>query len=368
MIANIGYIKKAITSFAIIPIVCGAVFLLSGCDTFSDTDLKDGREEARNYKNTVYLDPSAIVGIKSDGTVAVSGFSQEVLDETALWTDIVQVVSPDNDDIVGLRANGTVVASGKNASNLYGVGWAGIAELAQNNGALYGRKEDGTVVAVGVDDKWGRLDVSGWKNVKKLYNCDSALMYGVTEDGHVVASEQELIRSGAGTWVDIVGLSCSSGYLLGLKSDGTVLNAYYSQESSSEIAAWTNIVDIAAGDSENFAVGLRSDGTVVFTANKKAPGSVGGPRYFEESIKEIGSWKGVVDIEASSTYALGLTYDGSVLFAGRLGAYRNSGFDFSSYKDCVSVFAGRQSAVILNKDGILSGYVNTPISGFPPLW
>ena len=108
-------------------------------------------------------------------------------------------------------------------------------------------------------------------------------------------------------WTNIVSVKAGNGHSLGLRSDGTVVAAgdnYYGQ---CDVTHWKDVVQICAGENESY--GVTKDGEVL----------IAGTTYKgEEILREIGSWSGIKSIAVGhGNYGVaGLTYDGTVLFAG----------------------------------------------------
>jgi hypothetical protein len=123
-----------------------------------------------------------------------------------------------------------------------------------------GLKEDGTVVAVGYN-AYGKLDVSGWTNIKSI----SAGVYhtvGLKEDGTVVALGYIFYgQFDVSGWTNIKSISAGYGHTVGLKEDGTVVAVGWNYYGQMNVSGWTNIKSISAG--LYHTVGLKEDGTVV---------------------------------------------------------------------------------------------------------
>lgn len=370
------------TAPALLAAALALALAIPGCAPASPEELEAKREEALAHADDVYLDPSTIVGLSSDGRAYSSGLPDDAAQQVSEWTDVVQAVSPEGFVAFGLRPDGTVAVAGDDLDGLLDVsGWTGIVQLACSNDGVYGLKADGTVVAAESEDEDGRLDASGWEGVEELYSSPmSKAVYGRTAGGRIL-STWEGDEGTVGTWADVVQFDTSRGWILALRSDGTVYSDGYSDEIASQIAQWEGVVQVAACGEQGLAAGLRADGTVLFTGDPEESGGAllgrdGSVRemppregaYDEESLAEIAGWRDVAYIEGCNSYLLGLTADGRVLFAGRDGSRDNSSFDTSGWRDVVCVYATDPSFVALKADGTLEGYVNSPISGFPPLW
>ena len=96
-------------------------------------------------------------------------------------------------------------------------------------------------------------------------------------------------------------------YYLGLRADGTVVEAQTSNDIQTDVSHWSDIIAIASGTNHNipFIFGLRSDGTVL-----SARLSTGVPF-------DVSDWSDIVAIAAGSQYVIGVRNDGSVVFTGK---------------------------------------------------
>ena len=162
---------------------------------------------------------------------------------------------------VGLKEDGTVVAVGVNKDGRCDVSrWTDIVAVAAGFEHTVGLKSDGTAVAVG-RNRDGQRDVSGWTDIVAAAAGGSHTV-GLKSDGTVVAvgynSDGRCDVSG---WTDIVAVAAGGSHTVGLKSDGTVVAVGHNEYGQCDVSGWTDIVAVAAG--RNHTVGLKSDGTVV---------------------------------------------------------------------------------------------------------
>lgn len=84
---------------------------------------------------------------------------------------------------------------------------------------------------------------------------------GVTPEGSVRA-EPAFMAELLADWSSIVDVRLTSRYVLGLRSDGTVLLASFGDRVDLDVSGWEDVVAIGAGN--DWCVGLRSDGTLIF--------------------------------------------------------------------------------------------------------
>lgn len=209
----------------------------------------------------VSLEDYQSVCLKSDGTVQTSNDSQS-LD----WTDIVSI-SARGDRIVGLKSDGTVVENFPGYQELNGgvvlldsSKWTDIIAVAKGDNYTVCLKSDHTVVAYGRNND-GQCKVSGWKDIIAIA-AGEAHTVGLKSDGTVVAIGDDWFdQCKVSDWNDIIAIAAGDEHTVGLKSDGTVVAVGSKFQDRCEVSDWTNIVAIAAG--EKHTVGLKSDGTVV---------------------------------------------------------------------------------------------------------
>lgn len=192
--------------------------------------LMGGRNDLSGYDlskftniESVAVGSAHLVGLKSDGTVVVTGSSareQVVYD----WTDIVEISACDN-NTVGLKSDGTVVATGWSSNGVLDVSdWSDIVTVcAGGGGNIVGLKSDGTVVTTKTSNS--KFDVSNWSNVVAIY-ATSENIVGLRADGTVLVTGENYNGAlDAAEWTDIVAVSLGPGHVVGLKLDGTVVAA-----------------------------------------------------------------------------------------------------------------------------------------------
>ncbi len=136
------------------------------------------------------------------------------------------------------------------------------------------------------------------------------------------------------SWVDIVGVSAGSQHIVGLKMDGTVVASGNNDYLQCAVSKWKNIIAVSAGDSHT--VGLKSDGTVVAVGNN------------EYGQCNVSGWTNIVAVSASGFCTLGLKLDGSVVAVGR-NVYGEC--NVSEWTDIVAISAGENHMVGLKSDG-----------------
>lgn len=127
---------------------------------------------------------------------------------------------------------------------------------------------------------------------------------GVTSDGNVLFSgrsyeDEEVI----GTWTDVVSISSNGIFIIGLKSDGTVVTAQRdASDYRIDASEWRNIIAVTSG--ERYIIGLRADGTLT------AQGHNG------DGQLDIDGWENIIAIDAGWRHTVGLDVNGEVHIVG----------------------------------------------------
>ncbi|NMA06486.1 MAG: hypothetical protein GX928_02055 [Ruminococcaceae bacterium] len=249
-------------------------------------------EGVRDWKDIISVGagPSFTVGLKSDGTVVKVVDEISVIDPRApnrsdeewsieRWTDIVAISV--SGSITGLKSDGTVVIALDNLEKDFGAdhvnrietevsSWQDIVAITIEN-FLVGIRQDGTVVTTGslYNSSYYKPDVSSWSDIVAI-SAGNDHIVGLKSDGTVVAvgKNNRLGQLDVGNWTDIVAISAAGYCTVGLKSDGTVVAVGFNNDGKLDVNSWTDIVDISVN--EFYTLGLKSDGTVV-CAGKSAP-------------------------------------------------------------------------------------------------
>ena len=253
-----------------------------GGNASASTGTESGEPLALPLYNRFYLNDSELVLIKDDGS-AVIDFGDGYEEESAevqkqidavgkKWAGVVKAVCLDRcvwlistdrklyeitnkkttvlkENVVGFSyddyttilvySDGTVEHIGERSEkypDISGISeWTDIVQVAHGYTVALGLKKDGTVVAVGSNDK-GQADVSGWTDIVQLAVFDSV------------------------STMDIEG---TEGFSVGIKSDGTLVatGQYYYGSDISGLLAITNVKQIAR-ERENVVL-LKNDGSVV---------------------------------------------------------------------------------------------------------
>lgn len=224
-----------------------------------------------------------VAALKADGTVVVTPpLSNNIgQNNTEEWKNIVQIKTA-KDYTLGLNSSGKVLyASIKEVKDVND--WSDIVKIDASSAIVMGLTKSNNVV-INVDEKSVLKDAKDWSDIVDISVSD-IFAAGVTSDGKVKATKTSLqYEFGSEDWTDIVQVdtysNSSKGYIVGLKSDGTV----YITDSSSPfsvandtvkttIDSWTNIQKVFAYS--NYVVGITNDNKMVYATNQSASSSVG---------------------------------------------------------------------------------------------
>ena len=285
---------------------------------------------------------------------------------------VTPMVAAGGSHIVGLKDDGTVVAVGLNNDGQCEVSnWTDIVQVAAGEYHTVGRKADGTVTAVG-DNIHGQCEVDDWTDIIRVaaggYHTvglkdDGTVVaaggffkIGLEDDGTAVAVDHGFYgQCNVGNWTDIVQVAAGGGHTVGLKGDGTVVAVGDNFSRQCNVGVWTDIIQVAAGGSHT--VGLKGDGTVV---------AVGDNDYGQ---LDVGVWTDIVQVAAGRSHTTGLKSDGTVVAAGPEIALAKWNLGVIEYVLTISSTAGGSVAtpdegVFTYNAGVMVRVVAEPEAGY----
>lgn len=372
---------------------CHTVGLKSDGTVLTTGSNRDGACNVEKWTDiiAVFAGGFHTVGLKSDGTVVAAGNNTYGQCNVREWSGISlpgQLVSKpkeaptdqqaEYDAAEKLLANGetakAAIAFAKlgdysDARNRSFVLWDEIAVRdticamgGLNELGTAGLMSDGTVLLTGGASSklphrkqhWESMsnDVDTWTNIIAIASGSS--LFGLKADGSVNVAAPNGLWSEVEQWQDIVSISASDYFVLGLKMDGTVqVDSWKSSNDEEndrlawipELSKWTDIVAVSAGTYN--AVGLRANGTVVV---------LGEPNR-EKYWREIEQWQNIITI-STGPYGdtLGLKADGTLLSAG--GYIANGDWDVSQWHNIVDFSVGYHQVLGVRSDGtvVADGY------------
>ncbi len=319
------------------------------------------------------------IGLKEDGSILFSG---EMNNDLRWALDDVQKPSltrastPEfpvfwTDDLVmGIHTDGSLKVARllEDSEESYDFSnWTDIVDIYDDSYFLFGLKKDGTVVSVikesvlegsTSEDFYYDLyeEVTSWTNVVDLYydTWDTKILIGVHDDGTVSVVEN-YFRNDYDTeveeiskWTDIVEVSFGAGYILGVRSDGTVVATGFVNDGKNannpelyQINSWKDIAHAYVVNGNQIA-GLRKDGTVVI-----ATGSYGEE---DHDLDVTAKWSDIVKLYSDGGYLVGLRADGILLTSTSDEPLIQ---DVSEWKDIVDFDFTAYHAIGLKRNGMV---------------
>lgn len=259
------------------------------------------------------------IGLKSDGTVVMSGNIEDPCTIYNQWTDIISI-SAGTGHFVGLKSDGSVVADGNNTHGQCKVNkWANIISISAGIQHTVGLLPDGRVLATGNND-YGQCNVWNWSDIIAIY---------------------------AGGW-----------HTVGLKSDGTVVAVGRNDHGQCNVSEWKDILSISAGETNT--AGVKIDGTVVTTVDTQKYENDMYNQIYRNVIQEISKWKSISRIETIGGDFWGIESDGHLIAA--LLKSIDQVMDYNDLKNTIDVSIGRSHVICLKStgDAIAFGKYNLP--------
>ncbi|MCL2378338.1 MAG: TIR domain-containing protein [Defluviitaleaceae bacterium] len=293
------------------------------------------------------------VGLKSDGTVEAAGYShdfKDIQDNIADLHDIVAVAIGGGCDVAALKEDGSVVTINFDKVTLHkSNGQNDIVAITAEGDMLLGLKSDGTIEIIAGKYPHEGCYISDWHDIGPPSHKTPNIITNKTspQDEHVTKppvqsldkKELKKIRESLAKYNKYNGcLSISHSHIVGLKTDGTVLNTGSSTYGQCSATDWRDIIAVSAGYA--YTVGLKANGTVTSTH----PVSRNRP-----SMKTtLETWEDIVAVENAGSYIIGLKSDGTVISVGCDSHARNS---ISKWRNIVAISASPTHIVGLKADG-----------------
>ena len=275
------------------------------------------------------------VGLCSDGTVLTTERNDE---ELWRWRDIT-AVSISTFHTVGLHSDGTVIAVGKNDDGQCDVaGGRDVVAICAGGWHTVGLCSDGVVLAGGNNDH-GQCNVCSWRDIIAIGTITGGTV-GLHADGTVAITEYDgrpgdVPKQFDGV-SDVIAITTNGWDVTGLRADGSIVTSMSgSAINYDKIAGWRNIESVAMGGF-SYIVGLRTDGTVV---------AEGDNEYGQCNVTD---WQNIVDICAGSSHTVGLRADGTVV---AVGDNKYGQCNVTDWQNIVAIFSGGLNTVGLRADG-----------------
>lgn len=199
------------------------------------------------------------LGLKEDGTVVAAGSNYQGQCDVSTWTDII-CVAAGTQHSVGLKRDGTVVAVGANGSGQCDVqNWRGIKYVSANGTSTFALTEDGQVLTCG---SFQNRNLDNWQDIVS-FSVSANHIVGVHSNGTVsaVGANDRGQRDGLEGKQDVSQVAVGYGYTAGLKTNGKVWVNGCDEHNEHAAMQWTDIVAIGTGTEH--ILGIKKDGTLV---------------------------------------------------------------------------------------------------------
>ncbi len=289
-------------------------------------DYKDSKyllDQLRYLINGSYISNGiwGVAAITSDGKVQVVYNGEEIdgLTSVKSWTNIKSICARGGDSIEGLTKEGKIITTSTatkeeflNSGNITVNAMANVIDSVKNWSRIKSFQtfypqtavaltDNGSVFAAYPYYEDGTFELKGWNDIVSVADGRSYVI-GIRSDGTVICNDYDYSGTiDTSNWKDIVAIAADSS-IVGLREDGTVVSTGLNENGEGNVSDWTDIISIST--SRYCTLGLKSDGTVV-AAGRNTSGQM--------NVKE---WKNVVAIAAGEYFSIGLKTDGTMLIAG----------------------------------------------------
>ena len=273
-----------------------------------------GYEEAARWTDVaqLYYDADTLFGLTRDGHVLAAG--PDVKFDTSELDDIVNIL-PGRMDTLAVNVDGFVTVI-RHQGGLWDIGGAyGVREVAAGSDFAMYLMEDGTVRSGA--SLYQVLDRNGWENPYFLWNDMKKLLIGdwfvvgLKQDGTVLCETHIPGETAPDTseWSGVrqILLDLEHSVVYGVTEDGRVLAAAAGDTPELPAASWENVQELQLNG--RYYAALTRDGRVLTAAFPEASAAL-----------DTGDWENVKAISLGSGHLLGLTEDGRVLATGDNGA------------------------------------------------
>lgn len=268
-----------------------------------------------------------------------------IYESVAEWTDIVKIAA-NQDRIIGLKSDGTVIQANTYYTEINN--WTDVVDIVGPKGAaeswfFAALKSDGTVVQVGLKG----FDKSDWTDIVQIAS-GAFYVVGLKSNGTVVvASNIDQACCDVSDWNGITKICAAGNTTAGIRADGTAVargrNGYLQLDDK-----WTDIVDIACIGTGDQVIGLKRDGTIIRQKSEKPSEEVGcyGASSFS-AYSNGGTFTVIAALHPDGTVDCAVT--GPVTEKEKLVA------DVEGWTDIAAVYAGWGYVIGLKFDGTVVG-------------
>ena len=220
-----------------------------------------------------------------------------------------------------IQEDGTVVAIGKNDKGQCNVsGWTDMVQIICEDDTTYGLSKSGYVYVTG-DSFRGQTKARNWKNIKQIA-AGGELLLGIDRTGKLYSTAggptpNDTVQS-VMSWTEVDKIIGCEGNIVAVKKDGSCVSAnynYYGRTDSSfggSISHIKNPIDVS--------VGRTSEGFICRDGRVDTIGGIGGNTCISsENISKTG---GIAKIYMHGNRPVGITYDKKVVVGKNGDEYR----------------------------------------------
>lgn len=250
-------------------------------DKYSNSTSAFKESVAKLHDITSVAAGGAVVGVAQDGHVSYATTPYGHLDSTPSWDNVVSV-SASTSAVIALLSDGTVEVDCYLHDDSDFMTWNNVMDVTTcGENAVLALKTDGTVLVEGaLDLDFDEVEaIEGWTDIVDIDGGD-CFVVGAKSDGTVIC-EGIWFNKDIQQWTDIVSVSAGDNVIVGMKSDGTAVVSHsptYEKDNDISVAGWPSLIEVSAGD--GFIVGLAADGAVYYSAEDDSWG-----------LSECTSWK-----------------------------------------------------------------------------
>lgn len=307
MYRQYGTLKRLIWIF----LVCGMFLCLSGCNKLP---IKQSLVAGINEHFQI--------AVNEDGTIRVQGEPYETFDFKE-WQNI-KSVSVGLLNAAGIKSDGTILITGSNERGACEVEeWRNITMAEFTLFVAFGLKNNGTIVYTGREYKDQITDfeskimdqVDTWKDIVYIDTSQLSVV-GLKKNGQVVASTPftpELAEQ-VMEWEDVKTVSISIDTIVGLTNSGEVLVA---QDKLDQMHTYKGHLEryndmegaVKVCSGQSYVAGLMPDGTLRIRM-------INAGEDWEQEVKDLDGETDVVDVNSYEDYLAVLKKDGTIIAAG----------------------------------------------------
>ncbi len=187
-----------------------------------------------------------------------------------------------------------------------------------------------------IGNKW-TISEPNWVNIESIAVGKEAFILGVRSNGTVVAKGlSSYNRTEVADWKNIISVACGQYHSVGLTRNGRVVSCGWNYYGQGMTDSWRNIKAIACGS--NTTYGLTESGRVL-AAGDNSSGQL-----------NVSAWNGIKAIAAGNNHIVGINEDGTVA---AVGSNNKGQCNVENWHDIVGVAAGDGHTVGLRADGTL---------------